>query len=105
MLTRLILLLIDGLLLLLLAGIFSIGHDFDKSPMRPGCQRSLVKGAFHVTTKIFLFLSGVSLKHTYLDVDYSEYLGSNYKNEKKKAGHTSTIVANHVSWLDILVLA
>jgi len=40
----------------------------------------------------------------YDEVDYSEYLGQNYKTNMKKIKRTSTIVCNHVSWLDCVVL-
>jgi 1-acyl-sn-glycerol-3-phosphate acyltransferase len=39
-----------------------------------------------------------------IDVDYSEYLGTHYKEYAKKIKRTSTIVCNHVSWLDPVVL-
>jgi 1-acyl-sn-glycerol-3-phosphate acyltransferase len=42
------------------------------------------------------------LKH--IDVDYSEYLGEHYKEYAKKIKRVSTIVCNHVSWLDAIVL-
>ncbi len=35
-----------------------------------------------------------------IDVDYSEYLGPNYKQEKLP-NHISTLISNHVSWSDI----
>lgn len=40
----------------------------------------------------------------YDDVDYSYYLGQNYKTEMKKVKRTSTMVCNHVSWLDCIIL-
>jgi len=40
----------------------------------------------------------------YLDYDYTEYLGQDYKINQKKIKRTSTIVSNHVSWLDTVVL-
>ena len=39
-----------------------------------------------------------------MDVDYTFYLGKDYK-EKMSDKHTSTIVSNHVSWLDCIVFA
>jgi len=39
-----------------------------------------------------------------LDCDYSEYLGPNYKDDEKLSQYTSTIVSNHVSWLDAPLL-
>ena len=41
---------------------------------------------------------------TYQDVDYSYYLGDGYKSKYRDIKKTSTIVCNHVSWLDPLIL-
>lgn len=40
----------------------------------------------------------------YLDYDYTEFLGPDYKRNQKKIKRTSTIVSNHVSWLDTVIL-
>lgn len=40
----------------------------------------------------------------YQDVDYSYYLGPGYQAKYKEIKKTSTIVSNHVSWLDSLIL-
>ena len=40
---------------------------------------------------------------TYKDVDYSYYLGPDYK-KKMNNKTTSTVIANHVGWLDIFVI-
>ena len=37
-------------------------------------------------------------------MDYSYYLGPDYKKTTVKPKRTSTIVSNHVSWLDVVVL-
>ena len=42
---------------------------------------------------------------TYQDVDYSYYLGEGYESRYKDIKKTSTIVCNHVSWLDPLISA
>lgn len=39
-----------------------------------------------------------------MNFDYSYYLGPDYKENYKKIKRTSTIVSNHVSWLDPVVL-
>jgi len=36
-------------------------------------------------------------------MDYSEYLGANYKKDPHPK-HISTMISNHVSWVDIFVL-
>ena len=42
-------------------------------------------------------------KHRELDSDYSKYLGPDYKANKFQGKRVSTIVANHVTFVDILV--
>lgn len=39
-----------------------------------------------------------------IDFDYSYYLGSDYKQKMSQYKNTSTIVCNHISWLDPVVL-
>lgn len=39
-----------------------------------------------------------------MDFDYTKYLGPNYKSKYDKTKNTSTIVANHMSWLDAFVM-
>ena len=59
---------------------------------------------YHVCCTFFLFVAGMRTSVNYIDLDYSEYLGPDYKNTQKKIKRTSTIVCNHVSWLDAVVL-
>jgi len=40
-----------------------------------------------------------------MDYDYTEYLGPNYKQDPKKSPFTSTIVSNHVTWMDSIIMA
>ena len=37
------------------------------------------------------------------DVDYSKYLGPDYRSEKFKGKQVSTVISNHISFLDILI--
>jgi 1-acyl-sn-glycerol-3-phosphate acyltransferase len=39
-----------------------------------------------------------------IDCDYSFYLGKNYIDSMDNSKKTSTIVSNHVSWLDAIIL-
>ena len=57
--------------------------------------------AFH--GKVALFLVGMRANYKYKDIDYSEYLGKDYK-EKLSTTRAPTIIANHSSWLDALIL-
>ena len=51
-----------------------------------------------------MFAFGYRFKHKKLDFDYSEYLGPDYKETMKLPKHISTIVSNHSSWFDPLLL-
>lgn len=51
-----------------------------------------------------MFSGGMRSKTIKRDVDYSYYLGPNYKEGYKSIVRTSTIVCNHVSWFDPPVL-
>jgi 1-acyl-sn-glycerol-3-phosphate acyltransferase len=39
-----------------------------------------------------------------IDVDYKEYLGPKYKDDLKEVKYVSTMICNHVSWVDSQVL-
>ena len=84
--------------------VFSIGHNFKKGPMKSGCRKWIINFMYHVCTTLFLIVSGMRTSVKYVDLDYSEYLGPNYKLNQKKIKRTSTIVCNHTSWLDTVVL-
>ena len=46
---------------------------------------------------------GYRIKRIELDANYSEYLGPNYRDQMFKGKRVSTIVSNHVTFVDILV--
>ena len=53
---------------------------------------------------IFMLLFGYRVEHLYKgieDIDYSEYLGPNWKQNKFKGKRVSTLVSNHYGILDI----
>jgi len=102
--TRLFLLVLDVILLTIFVSVFSIGHDYKKGPMKNGCRKWIIYFMYHVCCTFFLFVAGMRTSVKYIDLDYSEYLGPDYKNNQKKIKRTSTIVCNHVSWLDAVVL-
>lgn len=102
--TRLVLLVIDGIFLTTFVSVLSIGHDFKKAPMKNGCRKWIIFFMYHVCCTFFLFVAGTRTSVKYIDLDYSEYLGSDYKKNQKKIKRTSTIVSNHISWLDAVVL-
>jgi 1-acyl-sn-glycerol-3-phosphate acyltransferase len=51
-----------------------------------------------------MFFNGFFSTREVHDVDYTEYLGPNYKDGYRKIKATSTYVSNHVSWMDTMCL-
>lgn len=85
--------------------LLSIGHNYKKKgPMKNGCRKWLILFMYHVCCTFYLFICGMSTQHKQVDADYSYYLGPDYKKNAKKIKRTSTIVSNHVSWLDPVIL-
>ena len=58
---------------------------------------------FHVCCTFYLLIIGMSSTSRKIDVDYSEYLGKDYKKTMKKPKRVSTIISNHTTWLDPVV--
>ena len=57
---------------------------------------------YNLTCRFYLFIAGLSTRTKKIDFDYSFYLSEGYKKNDPKI--TSTVVCNHVSWLDPVVL-
>lgn len=102
--TRIILLILAAVFLTLVISILTIGHDFKKGPMKNGCRKWILLFLYHISVTFFLFVAGMQTTLNYKDVDYTYYLGPDYKRNMKKIKRTSTICSNHVSWLDPVVL-
>ena len=52
-----------------------------------------------------LFIFGYVLHHERKkedEVDYSKYLGPNYRNDKKDRKRVSTVISHHIAFLDTL---
>jgi len=82
-----------------------IGHDLDKGPIPDGCRKRCIRAVYFLTCSQGLWSAGMGLKRVHHDeLDYSEYLGPNYKEGYADVKKASTIVCNHCSWLDCLVL-
>jgi hypothetical protein len=47
-----------------------------------------------------MFICGVKCNYEYKEQDYSAYLGKGYKDTMKPIKKVSTIISNHVSWVD-----
>ena len=59
---------------------------------------------YQIAVKFYLFVAGMSTKLKKINIDYSEYLGPDYKETQEDGKRTSTMVCNHVSWLDTVIL-
>ena len=79
--------------------IISLGHDFSKGPLS-GLRRKANQQVITFGTSVIVFVSGMNVKTQYVKANYTEYLGENYNLRMKRIKKTSTIVSNHVSWLD-----
>ena len=88
--------------------LLSTGHNFKKKgPMKNGCRKWLILFMYNVCCSFYLFICGMKTTHKTLDVDYSYYLGPDYKRSTGRgksddsSGHVAKIVSPHVSCLDI----
>eukprot|EP00356_Strombidium_inclinatum_P016455 CAMPEP_0170493354 /NCGR_PEP_ID=MMETSP0208-20121228/13746_1 /TAXON_ID=197538 /ORGANISM="Strombidium inclinatum, Strain S3" /LENGTH=373 /DNA_ID=CAMNT_0010769273 /DNA_START=276 /DNA_END=1397 /DNA_ORIENTATION=+ len=102
--TRFVLLIIDGIFLTTVVQLLTIGHSFKSGPIPNGCRKKLIHFMYHVCCSFFLVVAAVRTSVTSKEFDYSYYLGDHYKENQKKVQNTSTIVSNHVSWLDPVIL-
>ena len=107
MIPRGILLVLNAFLLILEFKIFMIGYDIKKQglPIKRGCRQKLINAFGRLHSKIMLFLIGMySYEVKRDDVDYSYYLGPDYKQRMSKSV-PSTLVANHISFLDPIIFS
>ena len=72
--------------------------------MKNGCRKSCIMILYNLCARFYLFAAGVSSSRKTIDYDYTPYLGPNYKEGMADTKKTSTLVCNHVSWLDSMVL-
>ena len=101
--TRFILLLSTFLTMVIIVRILCLFHNFEKGPIT-GIRKAIIKRIMHYLSIVILIVCGLRYEKKHIDFDYSKYLGPDYKTEKRKSIHTSTIVCNHVSWLDAIIL-
>jgi hypothetical protein len=47
--------------------------------LEAGCRKSIIGFLLNVGAYIFMFLCGIISSHKRIDVDYTEYLGADYK--------------------------
>jgi len=61
-------------------------------------RHRFIKISIQIACKMIYFMCGYTRTHTtFADIDYTEYLGSDWKLEYEGA---STLISNHVSWID-----
>lgn len=79
------------------------GKPLDK-PLT-GFRSFVFRWSYAILIKPIIFGFGyINLPMVYEDVDYSFYLGPDYKKHYKAPKRISTVVSNHISFLDILTL-
>lgn len=101
---RIILLAFTVLMLAISIKFLCIGHNFKKGPIPSGCRRKTVDVIYKTAATLVLFFAGMSTKTVIHDTDYSHYLGEDYKENYRPIKKTSTIVCNHISWLDCVIM-
>ena len=78
--------------------------DTSNGPLKPGCRKTCLNTVVFLAGKIYLWTAGVRIIQKEVDADYSYYLGPDYKRGYSDIAKTSTIVSNHVSWLDAQII-
>ena len=65
---------------------------------------ALIRWSFKFTARMSMIMVNcwkITVKQTY--VDYSKYLGPNWKDDGINYKRSGSVVTNHTSWIDILV--
>ena len=79
-----------------------LGHDMTK-PMS-AWRHCAIKTTFFIATRLIMITCFMWMSTKYIDADYTDYLGPNYKGDYKPIARVSTIVSNHVSYFDVVCL-
>jgi hypothetical protein len=101
---RMALAILDLLMICLVLKVLTCGHDFSKGSMKNGFRKSLVTNVVKYNAYIWVLVCGHFTQHEKVDVDYSEYLGPDYKNQYREVEQIPTMISNHVSWIDSQLL-
>lgn len=84
--------------------ICGIGHDYSKGPLT-GRRKKIAHFCFHYIYELNFITFRVGAKAPkYIDMDYTEYLGPDYKSKTVYPKRVSTIVANHVQVIDAFLI-
>lgn len=86
----------------ILCKICLIGQDMSK-PFTP-FRRAFTKRVVILASKAYLITTFTSLSVIEKDCDYSKWLGPDYKQNKPQFKRVSTILSNHVTLIDVLIL-
>ena len=81
--TRLLLFGLNLALLVFCVRILCICHNFEKKPLT-GCRKKLIGCTVKFYTWILLKVAGIRWRINKLEIDYSRYLGPDYKNDPRK---------------------
>lgn len=73
--------------------------------MPNGCRKGTIRCIYYLIVRFGIWIAGMGLKRVrHKDMDYSYYLGPNYQEGYRDIKKASTIVCNHCSWLDCMIL-
>ena len=97
---RLVFIHVQGMILVLLCTILTMCHNFKKGPLKEGILKNIVGALFSFNGFIWMLFVGIWTTREFKEMDYTEYLGPNYKEKYRSIKKTSTVVCNHVSWVD-----
>lgn len=81
-------------------------RDFKKyGPLKKGPRKKCIEIIFTFFASVLLIIFGCWTTVKEVDVNYTYYLGPDYKQKMKPIKKTSTVIANHISFLDGPVLS
>ena len=102
--TRFFMMFLCGSSIVLFSYPFTCGHDFRKGPMKKGCARTFIKWFYKTLCAAYVAFGGMRTRKVHQDCDYSYYLGPNYKDGYKNVKRSSTLLPNHSSYLDAVIM-
>lgn len=99
---KVLLTIVFSLFFFILIRLTVIGMDFNK-PVT-GCRKGIIRCLYWCLAHTMLIIGFYCKTTEHVDVDYSEYLGPDYKETMKPVKKVSTIICNHMSFMDIVIL-
>ena len=102
---RIFLLIFLGVSIVTKSKILACGHDFNKGPLKAGFLKVLLYKWIRLSAWAILIVCGMFVNRKKMPrVDYSKYLGPDYRENMRPIKKFSTVISNHVSWLDSHVI-